>query len=78
MEDVIKARKRSFWGQKRFTDISFSFPEFDSNKILYANKTILALCSPVFKAMFFGELAEKSNPIQIVDVDPSVFEAFLR
>lgn len=78
MESVIKARKRDFWGQERFHDISFSFPEFDSNKILYANKTILALCSPVFEAMFFGDLAEKRNPIPIVDIEPSIFEAFLR
>lgn len=78
MESVIKARKKEFWGQERFNDISFSFPEFDSNKVLHANKIILALCSPVFEAMFFGDLAEKRNPIPIVDVHPLIFEAFLR
>lgn len=78
MEKIIKARKSEFWGQERFHDISFSFPEFDPNKILHANKMILALCSPVFEAMFYGDLAEKRNPIPIVDVDPVIFETFLR
>ncbi|XP_063705489.1 uncharacterized protein LOC134834671 [Culicoides brevitarsis] len=76
MESVICARKKEFWGQERFNDITFSFP--DDNRVLQANKTILALCSPVFEAMFFGDLAEQRNPIPIVDVDSTYFEAFLR
>lgn len=72
----MQKRKAEFWGQKAFHDIGFSFPE--TEKILYADRMILALCSPVFEAMFFGDLAEKQNPVPIVDVDPDVFEAFLK
>uniref|UniRef100_A0A336MMK0 CSON001398 protein n=1 Tax=Culicoides sonorensis TaxID=179676 RepID=A0A336MMK0_CULSO len=79
MENIIKSRKKEFWGQERFHDISFSFHENDDDqKVLKANKTILALCSPVFEAMFFGDLAEKRDPIPIVDVDYTIFEGFLR
>uniref|UniRef100_A0A336M2N0 CSON008583 protein n=1 Tax=Culicoides sonorensis TaxID=179676 RepID=A0A336M2N0_CULSO len=79
MENIIKARKKEFWGQERFHNISFSFQENEGDqKVLKANKTILALCSPVFEAMFFGDLAERRDPIPIVDVDYTIFEGFLR
>uniref|UniRef100_A0A336MT78 CSON006429 protein n=1 Tax=Culicoides sonorensis TaxID=179676 RepID=A0A336MT78_CULSO len=68
-----------FWGQERFHDISFHFEENQGGpKILRANKTILALCSPVFEEMFFGDSAEKQDPIPIFDVDSTIFEGFLR
>jgi len=73
---VIAARKKEFWNQEKFNDIGFSFPP-DSDKILRANRTILALCSPVFEAMFFGDLAEQ-DPVPIVDIDSDIFETFLK
>lgn len=43
-----------------------------------AHKLILAMSSPVFEAMFFGEMAEKNGPIPIIDVRPEVFKALLQ
>lgn len=80
MEQIIKKQKTNFWNYKKFHDISFTFPNSNESldKVLNANKVILAQVSPVFEAMFFGELAEKRNPIPIADVDPYIFEVFLR
>lgn len=76
MEAVIKERKKLFWNDDRFHDVSFSFP--DTDKVLRANKTILTLASPVFEAMFFGDLAEKQDPVPIVDIDIETFQKFLK
>uniref|UniRef100_A0A336LFN0 CSON010474 protein n=1 Tax=Culicoides sonorensis TaxID=179676 RepID=A0A336LFN0_CULSO len=35
------------------------------------------MASPVFEAMFFGGLAEKNDPIPILDVQPDAFKALL-
>lgn len=75
MEAVIKERKKLFWNDDRFHDVSFSFP--NTNQLLRANKMILALVSPVFEAMFFSDLAEKQDPVNIVDVDIETFQKFL-
>lgn len=78
MDKIIEISNKKIWEENKFQDVSFSFPESEDGKVLHANKTILAEVSPVFEAMFFGELAEKRNPIPIVDVEPETFEAFLR
>jgi speckle-type POZ protein len=46
-------------------------------QIFKAHKLILASCSPVFEAMFFGPLAEKQC-ISISDVEPHVFRSLLQ
>lgn len=78
MEKIICERKKEFWCDERFHDISFSFPQSESNHILKTNRMILTLCSPVFEAMFYGNLAEKCDPIQIVDIESHVFNSLLR
>lgn len=75
MEKVIQQRKAEFWGQDCFHDISFILAD---NVEMKANRMILALCSPVFEKMFYGKLAEKRNPIPIVDIESDVFEVFLK
>jgi hypothetical protein len=42
-----------------------------------AHKLFLAMSSPVFEAMFFGGMAEKGDPIPILDVQPEAFKALL-
>lgn len=50
----------------------------DSNQQLIAgHKLLLAMASPVFDAMFNGTLAEKNDPILILDVQPEAFLALL-
>ena len=50
-----------------------------------AHKTFLAMGSPVFQAMFYGEMAQASGknkdnqdePIKVPDVEPSAFSDLL-
>lgn len=75
MEKVIQERKKLFWGQECFQDVTFTLADKVQVK---ANRMILALCSPVFEKMFFGNLSEKRDPIPIVDIDSIAFESFLK
>ena len=45
---------------------------------LAAHKFVLAVSSPVFYAMFYGELAESKNKIDLPDCDSESFLEFLR
>ena len=46
---------------------------------LRAHKLLLAMASPVFEAMFYGEMADKEDkPIEILDVQPEAFKALLK
>lgn len=46
---------------------------------LRGHRLILAMSSPVFEAMFYGGMAEKSDkPIEILDVQPEAFKALLQ
>jgi hypothetical protein len=51
--------------------LCFVFQEFGGHKLF------LAMSSPVFEAMFFGGMAEKNDPIPILDVQPDAFKALL-
>lgn len=74
MSSFLQSRKLIFERDKRFHDVTFKFP--NTTKQLTANKTILALGSPVFEAMFFGALAENRDTITLQD-DYSAFQLFL-
>ena len=51
--------------------------ENDSKKAIPAHKFILAISSPVFEAMFFGELAETKDTVELPDCDyGSLMELF--
>lgn len=43
-----------------------------------AHKIFLAICSPVFEAMFFGGMAEGTAPIPTPDVHPKAFKTLLK
>lgn len=59
-------------------DIHFKFTEDDGEvKRLSAHRNILSSASPVFKAMFFGPLAEKDE-VEIVDVTHEAFDCMLK
>lgn len=59
-------------------DIHFLFDEEDGKvKRLAAHRNILSSASPVFKAMFFGPLAEKDE-VTIVDVTHKSFDCMLK
>ena len=58
------------------SDISFTCE--GSDKIFYAHKYVLGTSSVVFRAMFYGDLAEKNSVVHLSDTDENSFEEFLR
>lgn len=61
----------------RGEDVQFIFNlQNGATKRIRANKTALASRSPVFQAMFFGQLKEKGD-VEIVDTSPEAFQEFM-
>ena len=63
------------------SDIRFAFPSVYSEATISeipAHKYVLAVSSPVFFTMFYGDLAESGDSVHITDCDPDVFLRFLR
>ena len=63
------------------SDIKFAFPSVNSEATISeiaAHKYVLAVSSPVFFTMFYGDLAEGGDSVNITDCDPDVFLRFLR
>ena len=65
----------------RLSDVKFvaanSIGESESKQVIPAHKFILAIGSPVFEAMFYGELAETKDTIELPDCDhESLLELF--
>lgn len=58
-----------------FADVHFIF--HSENRILPANRCLLAIASPVFERMFFGDLCETGD-IDIVDATADAFAEFLQ
>lgn len=59
------------------TDIQFIFGSDDDVVKVPAHKSVLSASSPVFDAMFNGELKE-GNDVEIVDASPDAFKEFLQ
>lgn len=62
---------------EEFADIKFVFKDEGDVVKVPANKAILAALSPVFRAMFFGQLREKGD-VEIVDATADGFKDFLQ
>ena len=63
------------------SDIKFAFPSVNSEATILAipaHKYVLAVSSPVFFTMFYGDLAESGDSVNISGCDPDVFLRFLR
>lgn len=63
------------------SDIKFVFPSINSEATISAipaHKYVLAVSSPVFFTMFYGDLAESGDSVNITDCAPDVFLRFLR
>ena len=57
--------------------VPVSVSESESQKMIPAHKFVLAIGSPVFYAMFFGEMAETKNSIELPDCEyESLLELF--
>ena len=61
----------------RLSDVKFVATKSESKQVIPAHKFILAIGSPVFEAMFYGELAETKDTIELPDCDnESLLELF--
>ena len=82
---TISQRTKFIFNNELLSDVKFvvfaSQDESESRKsekcMIPAHKFILAISSPVFYAMFYGEMAETSDTIQLPDCDyESLLELF--
>ena len=78
---TIRERCKFMFNNELLSDVKFIVrdPEGggESMKTIPAHKFVLAISSPVFYAMFFGELAETTNSINPSDCEyPSLLELF--
>ena len=77
---TIKERCKSIFNQELLSDVKFivrSSQGGSESKKIAAHKFVLAISSPVFFAMFWGELAETKDFVEISDCDyESLLELF--
>ena len=74
---TVLERNSHMFNNPLMSDIKFTSEE-SKRKYFYAHKYVLATSSPVFYAMFYGDLAEKNSVIHLEDADEESLEAFLR
>ena len=76
IESLSEMYEKSQW-----TDTSFLCKDYEmageTGKVT-AHKNVLAARSPVFRAMFYGDLSEKTDEIFIADIDTDTFRSFLK
>ena len=78
---TIRERAKFMLNNDRLSDVKFvaanSNGETESKQVIPAHKFILAIGSPVFEAMFYGELAETKDTVELPDCDyESLLELF--
>ncbi|XP_068748221.1 BTB/POZ domain-containing protein 6-like [Montipora capricornis] len=78
---TIRERTKFIFNNDLFSDVKFvvrkSDGESESKQAIPAHKLILSTGSPVFEAMFYGELAETSDSIELPDCEyESLLELF--
>ena len=78
---TIRERTKFMLNNDRFSDLKFVVRKADCDsrrtQVIPAHKFVLAIGSPVFEAMFYGELAESRDTIELPDCDyESMLELF--
>ena len=81
--DTIKERNKFMFNNSLLSDVKFVVKDCrdgeKGNKItIPAHKYVLAISSPVFYAMLYGELAETGDTIELSDCDSEGFSELLR
>ena len=65
-----------------FSDVKFvtckTYGDCDEKEVISAHKFVLSIGSPVFEAMFYGELADVSDSIELPDCEFESLLEFLR
>ena len=65
---------RSLFNNPKWSDIRFLV----DGQTVYGHKFVLRMGSPVFESMFFGDLKENQDEIEIKDLSPVGFMNALR
>ena len=78
---TIRERSKFMFNNDLFSDVKFVIKKSDdksgSKQVIPAHKFVLSISSPVFEAMFYGELAETSDSIELPDCEyDSLLELF--
>ncbi|XP_053603822.1 uncharacterized protein LOC128671398 [Plodia interpunctella] len=73
----MKQRGAHLLQSGQWSDCTFLVGAEPNQVSIAGHKLILAMASPVFEAMFFGGMAERNDPILILDVQPDAFKALL-
>ena len=78
---TIVERTAFIFNNEMLSDVKFVVPvpsgESESTKVIPAHKFVLAISSPVFFAMFYGQMAETKDSIELPDCDyDSLLELF--
>ena len=74
---TIRERSTFILNSDLFSDVKFVIGRTDgesikskrSKQVIPAHKLVLAIGSPVFETMFYGELAETADSIELPDCD---------
>ena len=70
---TIRERTKFMLNNELFSDVKFvvrkSDGESESKQVIPAHKFVLSIGSPVFEAMFYGELAETRDSIELPDCE---------
>ena len=78
---TIRERNKFMFNNDLFSDVKFlvkrADDESESTQVIPAHKFVLSISSPVFEAMFYGELAETTDTIEVPDCEyDSLLELF--
>ena len=78
---TIVERTTFIFNNQLLSDVKFVVPastgESENNKVIPAHKFVLAISSPVFFAMFYGQMAETTDSIELPDCEyESLLELF--
>ncbi|XP_022820532.1 uncharacterized protein LOC111352304 [Spodoptera litura] len=73
----VKQRGEYLLKSGQWSDCTFLVGTDPDQVVIAGHKLILAMASPVFEAMFYGGMAERNEPIPILDVQPEAFRALL-
>ena len=75
---TIRERSKHMFNNDLFSDVKFVVrAESETKQVIPAHKFLLSISSPVFEAMFYGELSESTDSIELPDCEyESLLELF--
>ncbi|GFT58493.1 hypothetical protein NPIL_173421 [Nephila pilipes] len=75
--EKVLQRTSSLLQNTALSDVTFIVGPPSASKKYVGHRVLLAMTSPVFEAMFYGDMADKSKVIRITDLAPIGFENLL-